>query len=168
MTKKTAEINLLCCVGIYKKFDGSMHPELDYNKLKESQELKPKEESKSSLWKSFTGWVSKKIASFKSSGKPIKSFPVVNAFLSTYYNILIGRRPFSGSPITIMNDIVYIFNSLFKGLYHYDVSSQYHPRNSYIKQVRACCMVSLLMRVDELPNFYLCIFTLCYTFSGFE
>ena len=127
-----------------------MHPELDYSKLKESQ---TKQESKSSWWKSFTGWVSKKISNFTTpSGEPVRSFPIVNAFLSTYYDILTGRRPFSGSPITILNDIVYIFNSLFKGSYHYNVSSQHHSfRNLYVKQVRTC-MPILLHVVISIPQ----------------
>ena len=124
----------LCYAGIYKKFDGSMHPELDYDKLKQ---LQSQEESKPSLWKTLTGWVSKKIAGLTtSSGETnVKSFPVVKIFLSTYYDVLTGRKPFRGSPITIMNDIIYIFNSLFKGFYHYDVSHRYSCWNSHIKQV---------------------------------
>ena len=124
----------LCNVGTYKKFDGSMHPDLDYEKLKE---LQSKEESKPSLWKSLTGWVSKKIASFTTSSgeRNIKPFPVLNTFLRTYYDILTGRRPFRGSPITIMNDIIYIFNSLFKASYHYDVSHRHSYNNPHIKQV---------------------------------
>jgi len=134
--------SVLCYVGTYKKFDGSMHPDLDYNKMKE---LGSKQETKSSWWKSFTNRVSKIFASFStSSGQAnVKSFPVLEIFLSTYYDILTGRKPFRGSPITIMNDIIYIFNSLFNGCYHYDVSKQHHSyKNSNIKQV---CMLELII-----------------------
>jgi len=119
-----------------------MHPDLDYNKMKE---LESKQETKSSLWKSFTSRLTKIFTSFSTSSaeKNIKSFPVLKIFLSTYYDILTGRKPYRGSPITIMNDIIYIFSSLFKGCYHYDVSKQhYSNKNFHIKQV---CMLQVCM-----------------------
>ena len=126
------------------KFDGLMYPQLNDNKLRELQQSK--EESKQSLWKSFTGMFSKQKNYFVSSGeshtKHSPSF-ALRVYLFKYHEMLTGKLPIHKSPVGIFTDIIYVFNSLLKASLHIDNSSQYWPNGDNIQKVCIIIIFSL-------------------------
>lgn len=114
-----------------------MHPELNHNKLKELQQSK--EESKQSLWKSFTGMLSK-IKNFVVPSEDeveTKYFHALalRVYLSNHHRILTGKVHTKKSPVEIITDIIYRFNSLYKSYFHIDDSCRSFPSSSEIQKV---------------------------------
>ena len=127
---------------MYRKFDGSMHPEFDKTKLKE---IRSKEESKSSWLKSlagsFTGLLSKLSNYMTTSGEPtVKNVLVVSTYFSKYYKILTGERSTHAQSTEIINEIVYIYNSLFKGYFCYDGSYRHLQREGNVGIKKVCIL----------------------------
>ena len=124
-------------VGVLVKFDGLMYPQLNDKKLRELQQSK--EESKQSLWKSFTGMFSKLKNYFVSSGEShSKHLPpfALRVYLFKYHEMLTGKLPIHKSPVEVFADIIYVFNSLYKASLHIDNSSRYWPDYDDIRKVR--------------------------------
>ena len=125
-------------VGLHVKIDGFMHPQLNHNKLKQFQS---KEGSKPSLWSSFTGILSKikEYISSSSEGEGKYLPPLaLRMYLSEHHNFLTGKRCENKSPIEIIADIIYIFNSLYKTFLQIDFNSWPFPRND-IQKVSFVC-----------------------------
>ena len=127
----------LLFIGVYVKFDGLMHPELNHNKLKELQQSN--EESKQSLWKSITGLFSKIKNYVVPSGDEVEtkyfSGRALRIYLSKHHRILTGKVHTKKSPVEIITDIIYMFNSLYQSCLHIDNSCRFLPNSSEIKQV---------------------------------
>ena len=123
-------------VGVYVKFDGLMHPQLNHDKLKQ---LQSKEGSKHSLWSSVTGILSKfKNYVIPSSEGETKFSPplALRIYLSKYHKILTGKICTSKSPPTeVITDIIDIFNSLYKAYLQIDNISRLLPNKSDIQKV---------------------------------
>lgn len=118
------------------KIDGFMYPQLNRNKLRELQQSK--EESKQSLWKSITGMFSKIknyiVPSGASHSKQLPSL-ALKVYLSKHHEILTGKLPIHKSPVEVIADIIYVFNSLYKACLYIDYSSCYSPNNNDIQKV---------------------------------
>ena len=118
----------------YKKFDGSMRPELNHDKLKE---LKSKEDSQQSWWipKSFTKFakfIKSRIIS--SDESEFKHLPIVKTYLASYCKFITGEIDWNLTPVEVIDKIVYTIDSLIKCTFHVD-SSQRCLLASDVKQV---------------------------------
>ena len=118
------------------KTDGFIYPQLNRNKLRELQQSK--EESKQSLWRSITGVFSKLknfiVSSGESHSKQLPSL-ALKVYLSRHHGILTGKFPIHKSPVGVIADIVYVFNSLYKACLHIDYNSRYLPNRDDIQKV---------------------------------
>ena len=104
-----------------------MHPELDHDKLEKMQQSK--DESKSSLSKLWSGFKSG-LKSAASGLKHMKNYvlgesskqePSLSMYLDDYFKLLTGTTPLnSTTPVEIVYDIVYIFQSLYKYYFYFD------------------------------------------------
>ena len=113
-----------------------MHPELDHDKIKKIQQSK--EESKSSLSKLWSG--------LKSGFKHMKNYVLgesnkqelsLMVYLNDHFNLLTGKIPLdSTNPIEVVNEILYIFQSLCKYYFHYDG----HSRSVGNNEIKKVCM----------------------------
>ena len=118
------------------KIDGFMYPQLNHSKLRELQQSK--EESKQSLWRSITGMFSKLKKYIVPSGEShSKQLPALalKFYLSKHHGILTGKLPIHKSPVAVIADIIYVFNSLYKACLYIDYSSRYSPNNDDIQKV---------------------------------
>ena len=127
-------------VGVYVKFDGLMYPQLNHSKLRELQQSK--EELKQSLWKSFTGIFSKLKNVFVSSGESDSKHMhlptlALRVYLSKHQRILTGKISINESPTDseVITDIIYIFNSLYKGYLQIDNACRLLPNSDNIQKV---------------------------------
>ena len=125
-------------VGVYVKFDGLMYPQLNHNKLKELQQSK--EESKQSLWTSFTGMLSKLKNVFVSSGEDDSKHMhlptlALRVYLSKHHRILTGKVFIKESPVEIIADIIDIFNSLHKAYLQIDSNCRALPNSDDVQKV---------------------------------
>jgi len=119
-----------------KKIDGSMHPEVNHAKLKE---LQPNEESQQSWWKSLTGipaavskFFKNPLSSFDKS--EFKHLPIVKIYLAQYYEFITGESTLSLNLIEVVDEIVFIIESLMKSYFRYD-GSDHFLLNSVVKKV---------------------------------
>ena len=127
-----------------------MYPQLHPDKLKQ---LQSKEGSKHSIWSSFTGLLSKfKNLFIPSNEGETKYLPpfALRIYLSNHQKCLTGKVHASESPIEspieVITDIVYVFNSLHRTYLHIDSSCQLLPNRFDIEKV---CIYSLFI-VDYL------------------
>ena len=116
---------MIIFLEIYKKFDGSMHPELNHDKLKE---LQSKEVSQQSLWKSitkFSGAIAKFIKSHVpsfSESENTKRLPIVKTYLEPYWKYITGEIDLNLNPVEVIDEIVYIIESLIKNSFSVESS----------------------------------------------
>ena len=135
-------INIL---EIYKKIDGSMHPEFNNDKLKELESKEgsqqPKEDSKQSLWNIFSKG-GETVANFfknrptSSDDSGIKSLPIVKTYLEPYYKFITGEIGLNLNLIEAADEIVYTIESLIKSYFHVD-NSHRCLLASYVKKVKS-------------------------------
>ena len=124
-----------CLLEIYKKFDGSIHPELNYEKLKE--ELQPKEDPQQS-WSKSIAKVAKSIAKFPgaivkfftspttlSDESNVRDLPVLTTYLTPYYKFITGETESDLSPYEVIDKMVYIFESLIKSYFKVEGGFRY-------------------------------------------
>ena len=119
---------LINILEIYKKIDGSMHPEFNHDKLKELESKEgsqqPKEDSKQPWWKTFVSRGTEAVANlFKSratssDGSEMKSLPAVKTYLAPYSKFITGEISTNLSPLEATNKIVYIIESLIKSYFN--------------------------------------------------
>ena len=137
---------MLLFIGVYIKFDGLMLPQFDHDKLKQ---LQSKEGSKHSLWSSFTGFFSKIFKNYiiPSSEDETKHSPALalRIYLSEHHKMLTGKVYASKSPIEVIADIIYIFNSLYKTYLQIDNNSRLLPNSHDIQKVCINLFVSSLL-----------------------
>ena len=109
----------------YKKFDGSMHPEVNHTKLKE---LQSNEESQQSSWWKFptiTGLLTKLKNRFASSDKSeFKRLPIVKTYLAQYYKFITGENSSTLNAVKVVHEIVYIIVSLMNSYFYVNNSNQ--------------------------------------------
>ena len=117
-------------LGIYKKIDGLMHPDLDHDKLKQ---LQSKNDSHKSWFKELTKkaavltkFVRKHVTS--SDIHESKQPPVVKIYLTPYCKFITGETSLNLNPLEAIDEIVYIIESLIKR--YFFVESKY------------CCVLS--------------------------
>ena len=122
-----------------------MHPQFDHDKLKQ---LQSKEGSKHSLWSSLTGIISKiKNYIIPSSEDETKHSPALalRIYLSEHHKILTGIVYTSKSPIEVIVDIIYIFNSLYKAYLQIDNNPRLLPNSHDVQKVCINLFVSSLL-----------------------
>ena len=112
---------------MYKKFDGSIHPELNHKKLKE---LQSKEDPQQSWWKSITklpGTVIKFIKSHVTSSdeSKFKHLPVLITYLTPYYKFITGETESNLNPLEVIDTILHIFESLIKSCFDVEGGNRY-------------------------------------------
>ena len=114
-------------IEIYKKIDGSMHPEFNHDKLElQSKEdsQQPKEDSKLPWWKTVVSRGTEAVANlFKSrvtssDVNEMKSLSVVKTYLAQYTKCITGEINLNQSPVEATDEIVYIIESLIKSYFH--------------------------------------------------
>ena len=116
----------------YKKIDGSMHPELDHEKLKR---LQSKEESQRSWWKSFAGAVTKLINRMTTFDKiEPKHLPIVKTYLAQYYKFITGESTMNLNLVEVADEIMYTVVSLLNNSFYINGIS-YCSLYSEIKEV---------------------------------
>ena len=112
---------------IYKKFDGSIHPELNHKKMKE---LQSKEDSQQSWWKSITtlpGTILKSIKNriTSSDENKFKYLPILTRYLTPYYKFITRETESNLNPLEVIDAIVYIFESLKKSFFNVEGGNRY-------------------------------------------
>ena len=149
-------------VGVYVKFDGLMHPQLNHDKLKQ---LQSKEGSKhESIWSSVAGLFSKfKNYVIPSSEDETKYSPALalKIYLSEHHKILTGKLCTSKSPTEVIADIIHIFNSLYKTYLQIDSSCRLLPNKSDIQKVltqilfkTSCIIQSVIWKVVQSTQYF--------------
>lgn len=110
-------------VEIYKKFDGSTHPELSHDKLKELQSKEDSQRSKEATqqvwWKKYIPGA-EAIAKFiknrgtSSDESEMKWLPIVKTYLASYCKFITGEINLNLNPLEVIDKIVYMIESLMK------------------------------------------------------
>lgn len=117
-------------VGVYVKFDGLMYPQLSHSKLREL-------ESRQSIWKSLFSKLKSLLVSSNDSDSKHVHLPTLalRVYLSKHHRILTGKASISESPVELITNIIYIFNSLHKACLHIDNCCRFLPNSDDIQKV---------------------------------
>ena len=148
---------MLNILEIYKKIDGSMHPEFNHNKLKELESKEdsqqPKEDSKQPWWRIFSKGAEAVANFFKnhatsSDGSEMKSLPVVKTYLVPYSKFITGEIRMNLSPLEATDEIVYIIESLIKS--YFNVESNHRCLlASDVKKVATTLVVPMQIYINS-------------------
>ena len=112
---------------VYKKFDGSMHPELNHKKLKE---LQSRGDPHQSWWKSFTklpGKVVEFIRRYTTSSDEsnFRHLPILKTYLTPYFKFITRESESNLSPLEVIDITVYIFESLINSYFKVEGGHRY-------------------------------------------